>query len=223
MRGAVRADGEQDERQPRRIRVIVVDDHPMVRSGLKAMLSCYRDIEHAGEASTGSEAVRLCETARPDVVLMDLVMPDLDGAGATAMIRTRWPQIEILALTSFTDDDIIAAALRAGAIGCVMKTVAADDLAEAIRATARGRSVLAPEAAQALVHAVNVPIDAIELTPREREVLGLIAEGMSNGEIAERLVVSLSTVKTHVSSILTKLGASSRTEAAMRAVREGLL
>jgi len=218
------ASGDRDAHRPRATRVIVVDDHPMVRSGLKAMISCFQDIEHVGEASTGNEAVRLCETARPDVVLMDLVMPGLDGAGATARIRARWPQIEILALTSFTDDDIIAAALRAGAIGCIMKTAAADDLAEAIRATADGRPVLAPEAAQALIHAVSAPIDTIEpLTPRERQVLALIAEGMSNGEIAERLVVSLSTVKTHVSSILTKLGACSRTEAAMRAVREGLL
>jgi NarL family two-component system response regulator LiaR len=206
------------------IRVVLVDDHAVVRSGLGAFLLAFDDLELVGEAGGGEEAVRLCEQVQPDVALMDLVMPGMDGAAATRAIRERCPQVQVIALTSFKEDELVQGALQAGAISYLLKNVSADELADAIRAAHAGRPTLAPEAARALVQAASHPSPpGHDLTPREREVLALMVEGLSNPQIAERLVVSRSTVKFHVSSILSKLGADSRTEAVALAVQNNLV
>ncbi|MGD8472661.1 MAG: response regulator transcription factor [Anaerolineae bacterium] len=206
------------------IRVLLVDDHAVVRSGLSAFLLAYDDLVLVGEATSGEESVRLCDRLKPDVVLMDLVMPGMDGAQATRAIRKRCPTIQVIALTSFKEQELIEGALEAGAIGYLLKNISADELAKAIREAHAGRPTLAPEAAQALIQATREPPQiGFDLTEREIEVLALLVEGLSNPEIAERLVVSRSTVKFHVSSILSKLGAASRTEAVAVAVKEGLL
>jgi NarL family two-component system response regulator LiaR len=210
--------------EPVPIRVLLVDDHAVVRSGLGAFLLAYDDLELVGEAGSGEEAVRICNRSRPDVVLMDLVMPGMDGAQATRAIRERCPTIQVIALTSFKEQDLVEGALEAGAIGYLLKNVSAHELARAIREAHAGRPTLAPEAAQALIQARREPpIVGFDLTEREREVLTLLVEGLKNPEIADRLVVSRSTIKFHVSSILSKLGVASRTEAVALAVKEGLL
>jgi two-component system, NarL family, response regulator LiaR len=207
-----------------RIRIMIVDDHELVRSGLEAILDVIDDFELVAQAESGEEAVSLCEVSRPDVVLMDLVMPRMDGATATREILQRCPGTKVLALTSFSDPTMIQEVLKAGAIGCLLKNVTCDELASAIRRAHEGASTLAPEAAGVLIHAVVTPPEPeVVLTPREREVMSLLVQGLTNTEIAERLVLSLSTVKTHVSSIIAKLGASTRTEAAAIAVRDHLL
>ena len=206
------------------IRVMLVDDHAVVRSGLAAFLLAFDDLELVGEAASGEEAVRLCDQVQPDVVLMDLVMPGMDGAATTRAIRESCPQVQVIALTSFREEELVQGALQAGAISYLLKNVSADELAEAIRAAHAGRPTLAPEAAQALIQAATQgPVPGHDLTPREREVLALMVEGLSNPQIAERLVVSRSTVKFHVSNILSKLGVSSRTEAVALAVQHHLV
>ena len=206
------------------IRVMIVDDHELVRSGLEAVLGVISDVRLVGQAETGDEAVAMCDELRPDVVLMDLVMPHMDGVTATREILRRRPATKVLALTSFSDPAMIQEVLKAGAIGCLLKNVTCDDLASAIRRAHEGAATLAPEAAGVLINAVLTPPQPeVTLTRREREVLGLLAQGLTNTEIAARLVVSLSTVKTHVSSIIAKLGASSRTEAVAIAVRDKLV
>jgi NarL family two-component system response regulator LiaR len=206
------------------IRVLLVDDQPVVRSGLSAFLLVHDDLELVGEAVGGEEAVCLCERVQPDVVLMDLMMPGMDGAEATRAIRERCPQIQVIALTSFKEEELVQGALQAGAIGYLLKNVRADELADAIRAAHAGRPTLAPEAAQALIRATRrPPALGFDLTEREREVLGLLVEGLNNPQIADRLVVSRSTVKFHVSNILSKLAADSRTEAVALALQHNLV
>lgn len=209
----------------RPIKVVIVDDHELVRGGLESILGLFDDIELVGQADSGAAAVSLCGETRPDVVLMDLVLPGgMDGAEATKQLLCACPETKVLALTSFSDPELIQRVLQAGALGCLLKNVSGKELAAAIRKAHVGTSTLAPEAADALVHAISSGLDAhAGLTRREQDVLALIVEGLTNAEIAERLVVSLSTVKTHVSSIIAKLGASTRTEAAAIAVREHLV
>jgi len=206
------------------IRVLLVDDHDMVRRGLATFLSVYDDLELVGEANSGTSALRRCAESEPDVVLMDLMMPDMDGPEATAEIRSRWPHTQVIALTSFPEPELLQRVLRAGAISYLLKNVSAEGLHDAIKAAHAGRSILAPEAAQALIQATTKPAPpGHDLTTRERDVLKLMVEGLNNVEIADRLVVSPSTIKTHVSSILTKLGVASRTEAATLSVRHHLV
>lgn len=206
------------------IRVVIVDDHELVRGGLETILGLFDDLALVGEADSGAAAVALCGEVQPDVVLMDLVLPGgMDGAEATKEIVRICPGTRVLALTSFSDPELIQRVLRAGALGCLLKNVSGKELAAAIRKAHAGTSTLAPEAADALVQAISAPSEEHpDLTQRERQVLKLLVEGLTNVEIAEQLVVSLSTVKTHVSSVIAKLGASTRTEAAAIAVREHL-
>lgn len=208
------------------IRVMVVDDHAVVRGGLAAFLLAYDDLELVGEASNGQEAVAVAAMRHPDVILMDLVMPEMDGATATRLIREQHPEIQVIALTSFKEDDLVQGVLAAGAIGYLLKNVAADELAEAIRAAHAGRPTLAPEATRALIHTATQPKNqplGHDLTERERDVLALMVTGMNNSEIADKLVVSRSTVKYHVSNILSKLQATSRTEAVAYALQQNLV
>jgi len=206
------------------IRVMIVDDHAVVRSGLAAFLLASGDLELVGEATGGEEAVRRCLQVKPDVVLMDLMMPGMDGAVATRAIRQACPNVQVIALTSFREENLVQAALQAGAIGYLLKNVSAEELADAIRAAKAGQPTLAPEATQALIHAAtHPPTPGGNLTEREREVLGLMVKGLSNPDIADRLVVSRSTVKFHVSSILAKLEVSSRTEAVALAIERHLV
>lgn len=210
------------EAQP--IRVMIVDDHAVVRSGLAAFLMAFDDLELVAEAADGREALRICEKTRPDVVLMDLVMPEMDGATATEAIRQACPEIQVIALTSFQEDDLVHRAIQAGAIGYLLKNVGAEELAAAIRRARAGHPTLSPEATRVLLRtARSDPAPGHDLTGREREVLALMVKGLNNSEIAQRLIVSRSTVKFHVSSILSKLGVATRTEAVALALQHRLV
>jgi NarL family two-component system response regulator LiaR len=202
---------------------MIVDDHAMVRSGLAAFLSVTDDCVLVGEAENGAQALRMCAELSPDVVLMDLVMPDMDGVAATRALRERFPAVKVIALTSFPEEQLIQSVLEAGALSYLLKNVGADELTRAIRAARQGQATLAPEAAQALIARVTRPKQlGHDLSAREREVLSLMVQGLNNPEIADRLVVGRSTVKFHVSSILGKLGVQSRTEAVALAVQHHL-
>jgi two-component system, NarL family, response regulator LiaR len=206
------------------IRVMIVDDHPLARAGLATFLLAYDDLVLVAEAASGEEAVAKARAVQPDVVLMDMALPGMDGADTIAALKASCPRAKAVALTSFKEEARIQRALAAGAIGYLLKDVSADDLAAAIRNAHRGRPTLAPEATQALIHvATSPPEPGADLTEREREVLSLLVAGLSNAEIAERLVVSLATVKSHVSNILSKLGVDSRTEAVALALKRNLV
>lgn len=207
------------------IKVLIVDDHAVVREGLRTYLQLEDHVTVVGEAANGREALALAERLRPDVVLMDLQMPEMDGVAATRAIKERLPAAHVVVLTSFTDDQHVLPAIRAGATGYLLKDASAEELLQAIEAAARGQARLHPMVARKLMEQVTTPsgpraVD--QLTPRELEVLRLIARGLSNKEIARELVTSERTVKGHVSNILAKLGLADRTQAALYAVREGL-
>lgn len=215
---------EQEETKAKPIRVMIVDDHAMVRKGLAAFLKTELGIDLVGEARDGREAIQYCEQLKPDVILMDLVMPDLGGVAATRSIHQRWPDVKVIALTSFQEKELVKDALQAGAIGYLLKNVSGEELCEAIRQAYSGRPTLAPEAVQALIQPPSeVENLAADLTRREQEVLALLAKGMSNPEIAEQLFISRATVKVHISSILSKLGVSSRAEAISLAIQNKLV
>jgi len=207
-----------------RIRVMIVDDHLMVRRGLATFLGAAQDLELVGEAASAAEAVRLCNEIRPDVVLMDLRLPDMDGTAATHLIRQAHPNIQVIAVTSSQEDELVSAALRAGAVGYLLKDVGVTGLGDAIRAAKAGRPTLAPEATQALLRqARGQAVHGETLTDREREVLTLMVKGLSNAQIADQLVLSRSTVNFHVSNVLSKLDAASRTAAVSIALRQRLV
>jgi NarL family two-component system response regulator LiaR len=206
-----------------KIRIMLVDDHAVVRSGLGAFLSVNPDLELVGEAENGEQAVVRAGILKPDVILMDLMMPVMDGVAATAVIKKQNPGIQIIALTSFQEDELVQNALKAGAVGYLMKNVNARELASAIRTAKDGKMTLSPEAAQALVRASQLAKETEILTEREREVLKLMVEGLNNAEIAGRLVVSLSTVKYHISNIMMKLGVDNRVAAVTTAIQKKLV
>ena len=205
------------------IRVLIADDHGVVRQGLRMFLSLDPDIEVVGEAQDGREAVAMAREIKPDVVLMDLLMPVLDGIGATEAIHSELPEVEVMALTSVLGDAAVTGAIKAGAIGYLLKDTEAEELHRAIKGAAEGKVQLAPEAAARLVREVRAPDSPEELTERETEVLKLVARGKANRQIASALLVEEKTVNADVSSILMKLGVQSRTQAALHAVRTGLV
>ena len=208
------------------IRVLVADDHAIVRKGIRALLATELDIEIVGEAENGREAVTEVEKLRPDVILMDLVMPEMDGIEAICRITARQPEARILVLTSFAADDKVFPAIKAGALGYLLKDSSPEELVQAIHQVYRGESSLHPTIARKLLQELSRPSERPPtpepLTEREVEVLRLVARGQSNQEIADQLVISEATVRTHVSNILSKLQLASRTQAALHALREGL-
>jgi len=205
------------------IRILLVDDHDMVRRGIAVFLLTNDDLVLVGEAANGVEALEKCAELQPDVVLMDLMMPVMDGITAIRLIRERYPATQVIALTSFSEEKLVETSLQAGAIGYLFKNVSVDDLAAAIRAARVGQPTLAPEATKVLIQKITRPLTiGQDLTNREREVLRLLVDGLSNPEIAEQLNLSRSTVKTHVSHILEKLGVDSRVEVVTLAIRHNL-
>ena len=205
------------------ISVLLTDDHKVVRQGIRMVLDLDPQLEVVGEASNGEEALRQARRLKPDVVLMDLVMPVMDGVEATGEIRRELPDTEVVALTSVLEDASVTGAIRAGAIGYLLKNTGGDELCQAIKAAAAGQVQLAPEAAARLMHEVRIPETPEALTERETEVLKLLAQGQANKQIARSLYIGEKTVKTHVRKILMKLGVRSRTQAALYAARNGLV
>jgi NarL family two-component system response regulator LiaR len=206
-----------------KIRIMIVDDHAVVRSGLGAFLSAVPDLELIGEAENGEQAVVRAKALKPDVILMDLMMPGMDGVSATRAIKECNPAIQIIALTSFQEDELVQNAIKAGAIGYLMKNVSVRELEAAIRSACKGKMILSPEAAQALVRATQQAAETETLTSREQEILKLMVEGLNNAEIADRIVVSLSTVKYHISNILMKLGVENRVAAVTMAIQKKMI
>jgi len=206
------------------IKVLIVDDHPVVRDGLKTMLLAFDDLELVGEAENGRAALEALQQNVPDVILMDILMPGMDGILATRAIADQYPLVKILILTSYPKDDLVQASMEAGAVGYILKNASIDTLANAIRSAYAGQHTLAPEAAKALMRTrSNLPKPGSELSIREQEVLALIVEGLTNEEIAGRLVISPATARHHVSACIQKLGAANRAEAAALAVKYGLV
>jgi len=206
------------------ISVMIVDDHPVVRSGLTTMLQAFDDLMFIGEAASGPQALAECEQTLPDVILMDMLMPGMDGVATTQAVLARYPGVKIIILTSFAEEEMVQDALDAGAIGYLLKNAPIDTLAEAIRSAYFGQPTLAPEATKALIKANTGPLKlGHDLTPRERDVLALVVEGLSNEEIAAQLTISPATARHHVSACIKKLGASNRTQAAARAVEYQLI
>jgi len=205
------------------IRIVIADDHSVVRRGLRMFLAMDPELVVVGEAADGEEAVHLARLLLPDIVLMDLLMPVMDGITATALIKSELPDTEVLALTSVLEDASVVGAVRAGAIGYLLKDTDADALCRAIKAAAAGQVQLTPQAAARLMQAVSAPVSPEALTERETEVLRLLAQGKANKEIARSLSISEKTVKVHVSNILSKLGVQSRTQATLYAIRVGLV
>ena len=205
------------------IKVMIVDDHPIVRDGLKSVLLAADDMVLAGEAGSGQEALARCQASQPDVILMDVVMPGMDGLAATRAVLSQYPEVKIVVLTTFPEEGLVQEALESGAIGYQLKNAPADTIADAIRSAYAGEPTLAPEATQALIRAQTSPRKlGYDLSPRELEVLALLVEGLSNDQIAERLVISPGTVHHHVSACISKLEASNRTHAVALAVEHGL-
>jgi DNA-binding NarL/FixJ family response regulator len=217
--------GRQPEAARVTIRVLIVDDHDVVRQGLRAFLELDPDLEVVGEAADGAAALRVAQHLRPDVVLMDLLMPNVDGISATRALRQELPDTEVIALTSVLEDSSVIGAVRAGAIGYLLKDTHAEELRHAIKAAAAGQVQLSPRAAERLMREVRTPepAAAVALSPRETEVLRLLAGGRTNKEMAQTLSIGEKTVKTHVSRILAKLEVQSRTQAALYAGRIGLI
>jgi two-component system, NarL family, response regulator LiaR len=206
------------------IRILLVDDHAVVRSGLSKFLLVNKDMQLVGEASDGAEAVQMAGLHKPDVILMDLMMPGMDGIAATRQIHHSYPGIKIIALTSFSELNLVQGALQAGAIGYLQKNLTAVELANAIRSAFAGRMTLSPEAAQALAQSISQPhLPGNELTERESDVLRCMVDGMNNNEIAEKLFISLGTVKYHISNIFQKLGVDSRVEVVKMAIEQKLV
>ncbi len=206
-----------------KIRIMIVDDHAVVRSGLGAFISAAPDLALVGEAENGEQAVARARSLKPDVVLMDLMMPGMDGVTATRLIREQNPATQVVALTSFQEDELVQNALKAGAVGYLMKNVSTRELEAAIRSAHQGRMTLSSEAAQSLVRATQQAAETETLTRREQEILRLMVEGLNNAQIAERVVVSLSTVKYHISNILMKLGVDNRVAAVTMAIQKKLI
>ena len=206
------------------IEVIIVDDHPMVRHGIKTMLLTFDDISVIGEAGNGLETLALCKETLPDVILMDIVMPGMNGVETTRAVLERYPQVKIIVLTSFPNQDLVQETLEAGAISYLLKDAPIDVLGDAIRSAYAGHTTLAPEATQALIkNKTRPPKLGHDLSAREREVLALVVEGLSNDQIADRLVISTNTVRKHVSACLSKLGATNRAQVAALAVRHQIV
>jgi DNA-binding NarL/FixJ family response regulator len=205
------------------IRILLVDDHSVVRQGLQMFLALDPELEVVGEAANGAQGIEQTRKLKPDVVLMDLVMPVMDGISAIQQLRNEFPDVQVIALTSVLEDEKVVGAVRAGAIGYLLKDTQADELCRAIKAAAQGQVQLSPQAAARLVREIKAPDNPEKLTERETDVLRLLALGRSNKEIANELVIGEKTVKTHVSNILMKLGLTSRTQAALHAVRIGLI
>ena len=215
---------EESKMATQTIRVLVADDHPVVRDGLKLFLSLTDGLEWVGEAVNGEQAVNACAMNLPDVVLMDMVMPVMDGLTATRLLHEKFPNIKVIALTSFDDKAHVRKAIEAGAVGFLYKNAEMSELAEAIRSAYAGNIALSPEATHALVKAPSAaPAVGIELTDRERQVLLLVAQGLTNQQIADRLNITMTTARFHVSNILSKLGAANRTEAVRIATQAKLL
>ena len=206
------------------IKILLVDDHNVVRSGLSTFLRAYEDLELVGQAKNGLEALNLCRQKKPDVILMDLMMPEMDGIAATRAILQDHPEIKIIAMTSFEEETLVQGVLAAGAISYLLKNVTADELVTAIRAASAGKSTLSPEAAKALIHATRPETHPwSNLTEREMEVLNLVVQGKSNQQIAESMFISLATVKAHISNILSKFQVSSRAEAIAYAIKNKIV
>lgn len=206
------------------IKVLIVDDHPLVRQGISSLLDLYDDMEVVGEAENGKVAMEMCEKFNPDIVLMDLIMPDINGAEATRKILKDLPSIKVVILTSFTDKKLIEDSLKSGAVGYVLKNISGDDLVNTIRKANKGKSTLASEASDFLISNLkNPPSTGFQLTSQEKIIMACLVEGLSNKEIAHKLVLSLSTVKFHVGNILSKLGATSRAGVVSIALKNNLI